>query len=176
MARPRDVTRRTFVDLGQEPDAWARLASNRNCSGSLTMKILLAVDGSQHSQKAVKVVLKLAESLRSTPELLLFHADVPLLQMAAAKMGSAAVTRYHHENGVGATRKAAATLKRAGLAHQTLLKVGDAAPAILQAAKAQRCDMIVMGSRGHGALESLLVGSVAVKVIAQSSIPVVVVR
>ena len=48
--------------------------------------------------------------------------------------------------------------------------------AIIQAAKAERCDLIVMGTHGQGALQRLLLGSVASKVIAQTDIPVTVVR
>ena len=54
--------------------------------------------------------------------------------------------------------------------------VGEPAESIVKQAKSGKADLIVMGTHGRGALKQLLVGSVALKVIATSSVPVVVAR
>jgi nucleotide-binding universal stress UspA family protein len=54
--------------------------------------------------------------------------------------------------------------------------VGDPAKQILAVADAKQADLIVLGSRGHGQLTGLLLGSVAQKVVALSRCPVLVVH
>lgn len=140
------------------------------------MKILLAVDGSPISTRAAKHAIKLVRLLAEPAELVLFHADPPLLQAVAVKLGLQAVQRYHAENGKFATRAARAALTRAQVAYTEALVVAEPAEAIIQQAKKHRFDLIVMGSRGRGALQGLLLGSVVGKVIANCDTPVTVVR
>ncbi|MGV8943430.1 universal stress protein [Thermomonas sp.] len=59
------------------------------------MKILVAVDGSPISAKAVKFAINLVRQLAEPPKLTLFYADPPLLNAAAIKLGAAAVKEYH---------------------------------------------------------------------------------
>lgn len=54
--------------------------------------------------------------------------------------------------------------------------IGDPAEEIIALATDQRADLIVIGSRGHGRLAGLLLGSVAQKVLAHASCPVLIVR
>lgn len=53
---------------------------------------------------------------------------------------------------------------------------GDAAEQILEVARDGRADLIVVGSRGHGRLAGLLLGSVAQKIVALAHCPVLVVH
>ena len=140
------------------------------------MKILLAVDGSPISLNAAKFVAKLAKQLAKPPVVILFNADPPLMQAVAAKLGTQAATKYHADNGEHAIKASRTVLRRARLAFTEKLVVGEPAPSIIKAAKAERCDLVAMGSHGHGAVKNLFVGSVAAKVIAQGAVPVVVAR
>lgn len=140
------------------------------------MKILLAVDGSPISSRAARYLVKLASQLAVPPTVILFNADPPLLQSVAVKLGLEAVNRYHAENGAAAMKAARAVLNRAHLGYSEKLAVGEPVAAIIKFAKAERCDLIVMGSQGHTALKSLLLGSVTAKVIAQCDLPVMVAR
>lgn len=140
------------------------------------MKILLAVDGSPVSRRAVQHAIRLSKQLAAPADVTVLNADPPLLQSVAIKLGAEAVRRYHAENGQHATRDARAALKRARLPFRELLVVAEPADAIVREAKAGKHDLVVMGTHGRGALEGLLLGSVARKVIAQSSVPVTVVR
>ena len=140
------------------------------------MKILLAVDGSPMSTRAARHAAKLVAQMAAPAQLILFNADPPMMQAVAIKIGVEAARRIHTENGQHAIRGARAALKRARVAFSERLVVGEPADAIIKAAKAERCDLIVMGTHGQGALQRLLLGSVASKVIAQTDIPVTVVR
>jgi nucleotide-binding universal stress UspA family protein len=56
------------------------------------------------------------------------------------------------------------------------VKSGHAAEIIVSAAEKGEFDLIVMGSHGHGTLGNLVMGSVATKVLAQSKVPLLLVR
>ncbi|WP_342315436.1 universal stress protein [Lysobacter sp. FW306-1B-D06B] len=140
------------------------------------MRIALAVDGSRSSSAAARHVLSLQRSLATREPVVLIYVDEPLLQAVALKLGVAGTQRYHDENATYALRSVRAAFKRAGIAFRERLLMGEAAPKILDAVRKERCDLLVMGSHGRGAIKSLFLGSVTMKVIAQSKVPVTVVR
>lgn len=139
------------------------------------MKILLAVDGSAASTRAARHAAKLAQKIPDA-SVTLFNADPPLMQAAVGKLGLEATQRYHAGNGQYAIRAARAVLKRARVAFEEQLVVGEPAKRIAHAAKHGRHDLVVMGTRGRGGLKGLLLGSVAQKVIGLSEVPVMVVH
>jgi nucleotide-binding universal stress UspA family protein len=59
---------------------------------------------------------------------------------------------------------------------EILIKNGTPAEIILQTVKEQNCDLIVMGTHGHGVIADVLIGSTAKWVVRQSLIPVLVIR
>ena len=59
---------------------------------------------------------------------------------------------------------------------EILIKDGAPAEIIVQTAIEQNCDLVVMGTHGHGAIADVLIGSTAKWVIRQSPIPVLVIR
>lgn len=140
------------------------------------MHILLAVDGSEVAARAVKHVAKLAASMAKPPQVTLMFADEPLLRSVALSLGAQGVEKYHADNAAYATRRARTALNRAKVAFREDMRVGTPAPTIVKAARELKADMIVMGSRGHTAMASVFLGSVATKVIAESTVPVTVVR
>jgi nucleotide-binding universal stress UspA family protein len=134
-------------------------------------KVLLAVDGSAHSAKAVPVAADIAK--KSNGEVLVFHAREYVVarggsyQLEDAPDADALVERVKAElaaTGVKALGRVEASLE------------GRAAKAILSAAESEGADAIVMGSRGLSELGGLLLGSVTHKVIQLSHCTVVVAR
>lgn len=140
------------------------------------MKILLAVDGSEVGLAAVRQLVDFSKSLAEPPEVTLFYADPPLLRSVALNLGKDGVAHYHAENAAYATRKARTALKRARLAFEETYLVGEPAESIVKQAKASKSELVVVGTHGRGALKQLFVGSVALKVIALSPVPVLVAR
>lgn len=134
-------------------------------------KVLLAVDGSEHSAKAVPVAADIAK--KSDGEVLVFHVR----EYQVARGGA-----YPLENGLQAQElvdEVTASLSAEGVKARGIVEphiVGQAARAILNEAAAEGADAIVMGSRGRSDLAGLLLGSVAHKVIQLSHCPVVVAR
>lgn len=140
------------------------------------MKILLAVDGSEVGLAAVRHLVEFGKSLAETPAVTLVYVDPPLLRSVALELGSDGVERYHAENGAYAMKKARIALKRAQLPFVEKVVVGEPAEGIVKQAKASKADLVVVGTHGRGALKQLFVGSVALKVIALSPVPVLVAR
>lgn len=73
--------------------------------------------------------------------------------------------------------RAAAKVKKAGLARvSTVIASGDAADAILATAKKRKADLIILGSRGLGALKGIFLGSVSHKVSARAKCTCITVK
>ena len=140
------------------------------------MKILIAVDGSPSSSKAVRFVTNLFHELAEPPEITLFNANPPLLNSVVKKLGPEAVKRYYDDNFKFATRAARTALKRARVAFKEKQMIAEPAAAIMRYAKKEKIDLIVMGSHGRSVLRGLLLGSVTSKVIAHCEIPVAIAR
>lgn len=140
------------------------------------MKILIAVDGSAISTRAVAFVVKLAKSLSEPPALTLAAVDMALFPGVSRELGAEAVKRYHDDNAERMFAPARRALAKAGLSHAETFEVGAIADTLLARAKKGRHDLIVMGSHGHGAVKGMLLGSISTKVLAQSSVPVTIVR
>ena len=140
------------------------------------MKLLLAVDGSTCSLRAVRYVIRHLALFGKKPSITLIHLDPPMVEKVSLAISPQDIARYHERNGAAALRAASRALTRAGISHQKRMLVGQPGGAIARAAKESRCNLIVMGSHGHGALKGLLLGSVVTKVLAQTDIPVLIVR
>ncbi len=54
--------------------------------------------------------------------------------------------------------------------------IGHVAESIAKLAEEGKFDLVVMGSRGHGDIVNLVLGSVATKVLAKCSVPVLLIR
>lgn len=128
---------------------------------------LVAVDGSACSLRAVAMVARLA-ALRQGAEVDLVHVQ-PWLSKEAAETGLA-------RNGWAATAQARQQLDAAGLRWHLHAVMGEAAPEIVGLADALGSHGIAMGSHGLTAAASVLLGSVAYKVLHLTEMPVLVVR
>ena len=125
------------------------------------MKILLAVDGSKSALHAVDTLIEHSElyRVRPTVELVTVHPPVPPLP-GLSKLVS----------------KDQTMLDEAGIDYEARVLVGPVAEILVAHAKARRCGMIVIGSRGMGAAGNLLLGSTATKVLHLAAVPVLVAR
>jgi nucleotide-binding universal stress UspA family protein len=140
------------------------------------MKLLLAVDGSDFSTRAVRQVIKLSRALRKHAALILVHVDPPIMKSVAIRIGAERTRQLHAENSDAALKTARGILRRAGIAYREEMRIGDPGPAIADFAATSKCDLVIMGSHGRTGIANLVMGSVASKVIALGSVPVLVVR
>ena len=77
---------------------------------------------------------------------------------------------------MAALQSARAAFDAAGLSYQYRISIGNTAEAIAQYALDQQADQIVMGRKGLGGLQSLLLGTVVKKVLQLADCPVVLIK
>ena len=138
-------------------------------------RILIATDGSVGASDAVEVGLDLA--LEQHAEVFVVHVipAVDVLPWSGIGMTSA----FPHEVDEADRAPLETAQALAGSRRLTVsasLLVGDPVDEIVAFADTHDVDLIVVGSRGHGALKSALLGSVALGVLHETRRPVLVVR
>lgn len=143
------------------------------------MKILLAIDGSQPSITAVSVAQRLTLPVGSTIELLTVIADepwtygpwpIPVMPLAPRDM-----ERTQREV-LARLDDIAMDLAADGRTIRTMVRQGRAASEIVREADRLGADLILLGARGLGAVDRILVGSVSSEVVDHADCPVLVVR
>jgi nucleotide-binding universal stress UspA family protein len=140
--------------------------------GNMFGKILVAVDGSQHARAALDVAIDLAR--RYSASLCLLHAFPHVSDLLGTP-------QYEHllaaRSMIGNQLLEAAQAQVGdALSVETQLIEGPAAPAILRVAEDDGFELIVLGSRGHGQLAGLLLGSVSNAVAQRARCPVLIVH
>lgn len=143
------------------------------------MRILVPVDGSEPSTRAVEHVIQMKDGMRQKLEVLLLNVRPPVPMKDLLFDGRLSEVHRLEEplrqQGARELAPAAAALGAAGVECHSHVEIGEPAPSIARFAETHHCEMVVMGTRGRGALASLLLGSVAVRVVHLSSLPVLLV-
>ena len=136
--------------------------------------ILLAVDGSEHSLRAARVASDLAQAMKSqTLRIVVAFEPIPV-HLGEPFMQETINARLREAEAIA--QKAVETVETISAQIQTETLEGNPAEVILEAAKTQNSNVIVMGSRGLGKLAGLLLGSTSQKVVSHAPCPVLIVR
>jgi len=134
-------------------------------------KILCAVDGTEHSDKAVELAAELATKLGSK----LTIASVNVL-MGGIRSGA----MYAQEDGDIQTALDAAAKTAAAVGAKdvqtALLRSREASAGVVAYAEQERCDIIVTGTGDKHGLSRLVLGSVAADIAARAHCTVVIAR
>jgi nucleotide-binding universal stress UspA family protein len=138
--------------------------------------ILVAIDGSPDADQALAQAIDLAESERA--RLTLFSAVV-MPPTAAYIGGGGGVAAAFAQNAATETEKIlreAVELVPDGVSVSTVLSSEPVRIALIHQITTGHHDLVVMGSRGRGALRSVLLGSVSHYVLNRSPVPVLIVH
>ena len=139
-------------------------------------RFLVPVDFSENANQAVEYAIALASKLGARVTLL--HVIQPL-PLGGGDMGVTVPYTYIQDLEAEITSRMQAYLERvtaAGLEGEIAVVHGVPFQEILETAKTQQVDLIIMGTQGRTGLQHVLMGSVAEKVVRLAPCPVLVVR
>lgn len=137
--------------------------------------ILVAVDGSANSDRAVGRAIELARS-GLAGKLHLVNVQPPLGGAIRTFVGKADIEAYHREEGEKALESAKKLCAAAGVACEPHISVGRPGTVVSEFARRLGCSQIVIGTRGHTGFAGVLMGSVAQDVLAHADVPVCLVK
>ncbi|KFI07646.1 universal stress protein [Massilia sp. BSC265] len=146
-------------------------------------KILVPCDGSDSALRAVRHAAAEAQSHSTPARLELLHVIEPEAAAKfveqhplAASQTAASPDTPSPPAVTQALHAATGILEQTGVAYDLHWRAGHPAPEIAAHAQEHGCEEVIMGTRGRGALASLVMGSIATQVVRLVDIPVTLVR
>ncbi len=141
------------------------------------MKILLAVDGSPYTKKMLAYLTTHMDMFAGKGHEFTALAVQPVLPARARSlMSTQEVAAYYTEEAEKVLGPVATFLEQRALNVKRQAEIGLAGDVIATYAAEGKYELIIMGSRGNGALAGLVMGSVATRVLAKCDVPVLLVR
>lgn len=140
------------------------------------MIVLVPIDGSAAAMRALALALK---EVRREPQAVLHLLNVqapPLHPWPGRLVSQDLIDAELHQRGMELLANAREMALGPGLEVRLHVRIGQVAEEIVRCADQQRCDAIVMGTRGMGAAVGLALGSIATRVVHLSHLPVTLVK
>jgi nucleotide-binding universal stress UspA family protein len=147
----------------------------------MSMKVLVAIDGSVHSAAVIDEVASRPWPAESEILVLtVVHAAAPLLPDPSLALAAAYVQQTHdlRQHAPELVRSACQQLRHSapGLTVLTAIEEGNPKDVIVETARSWNADLIVVGSHGHSRIRRVLLGSVAFGVLTDAHCSVLVAR
>ena len=140
------------------------------------MNILVPVDGTEHSLRAVEFLTTRTDLLGAAPKITIFFSQHPVPQRMITSLEPLTIKDYYAEEAESLFASVRALLGDTKLNIEMHYAVGSPAEEIVKEADLVDADLIIMGIRGHSAVSSFLFGSVSNGVLAKSKCPVLMLR
>jgi nucleotide-binding universal stress UspA family protein len=141
-------------------------------------RILVAIDGSEHAQRALSEAIDLAKLSNARLTVMTVHqrpstllVGGPVVPPVDMRSLDEALRQEHEQLLEGAIEQVPQDVSVV-----RVLAQGSPASAIVEQARRDGSDLIVLGSRGRGEVASMLLGSVSHQVLQRSAAPVLVVH
>lgn len=139
-------------------------------------KLLVPVDGSGAALRALKQAVALARATGGSIQIVHAHDEPDLYGRIAAIVPRAKMEELQRGHSEGILEPAEAELKSSGVPYSKQILVGPVGETIARHAESAGCDAIVMGRHGKTSLGDIVMGSVAMKVVHATRLPVLLVR
>lgn len=139
-------------------------------------KLMVPLDGSENSFRALKVAIQIARGVGAE---IVGAYVVPILPVAEAHLYDPMSFQMEEKRFAEKTlERAHAISKKDGVAFSKVIKFGSPGDVLVRfiANKSNSVDLVVMGSRGRGAVREIFLGSVSHYVLHKSAIPVLIVK
>ncbi len=135
-------------------------------------KILVPVDGSTYSDKALKRACELVETFDSKITVMyVVEKSIPI-NLLDRKEYLELLRKFGNKT----LDKANTILSKQKISGKLLLKEGNIVNEIEKVAKAEKCDLIILGNKGLGTVTRFLLGSVSNKISQSSPCSVLIVK
>lgn len=138
-------------------------------------RILVPYDGSEFSDRALELALDVVRE--GGADLTVCHvmeSTVYVAELAYGSMDSRAALEAREQTGIELLAEATARARQAGVNATTKLLAGDIVPSILEFARSNNADLIVMGSHGRSGWQRALLGSKTEGLVRRCDIPVLI--
>ena len=141
-------------------------------------KVLIPIDGSECALRGVERVIA-KRSLYQNPddlEIHLVNVQANLSHDVTRFVSHDQIASFQREESEKTMQEACRILDEAGAKYTCHYEVGNVAEMITNLAESLHCDQIVMGTHGRGAFKDFLMGSITMKVVNLSKIPILLVK
>lgn len=134
-------------------------------------KILVPVDGSANSLRGLEAAASLASKIGSS--VILLHS---VYEPSRRETGGSQISSERGAEIRKMMDNAEAVLQKAGVQYTKTVISGDVGHSVVRVAHSKKVDMIVIGSRGRGAMREVFFGSTTNYVVHASKVPVLIVK
>ena len=136
-------------------------------------KILLATDGSENSLRAAEKAIGLAKIVNGAKVDVIYVVDGTTSKQDVLRNWDVLGIKDQREQKLNNTERLA---KEANVHYEVKFLRGEPAPTIIEYAKEQNMDLIIIGSRGLNSLQEMVLGSVSHKVTKRAHCPVMIIK
>ncbi|MFC3212158.1 MULTISPECIES: universal stress protein [Planomicrobium] len=136
-------------------------------------KILLAVDGSDHSLRAAKEAITIAGNNGDSQITIVYVADHDDAKNDVLHSGSSVELDLQRRKKLQPVEE---KIAEAAIKYRVKILHGSPGPAIVEYANSESFDILVIGSRGLNSLQEMVLGSVSHKVVKRANCPVLIVK
>ena len=140
------------------------------------MKILLAIDGSEHTRRMLSYIAAHDELLGPGHDYALITVVAPVPAHAASYLDRKTLDEYYRDEGEKVFKPVRPFVEQQGWKARFVQATGRAAEVVAALAESDKYSLVVMGAHGHSALGTVILGSVTTGVLARCKTPVLLIR